>query len=338
MKPARLPIVTWIMALVVSVTLVAPRAVAQDVGERVYRTVLKSIAWVLVPNGDGRMRTGTATLVDGRRRILLTNYHVVGDKNEAIALFPVVQKNKVVAEKDFYRQILKRGQGIAGKVIARDKKRDLALIELTALPQGIVPLSLAANSASPGQDVHSVGNPGASEGLWVYTRGTVRQVLHQKWRSKLGKEDVLDLDAEVVLTQSPINPGDSGGPLVNSRGELLGVTQGVALDAAQFSVFVDVSEVKTFVASKKLTVRAAPPITGSSASPLDTARPADTQGTAATADLQERRAASKLKLVKDVLAAGNKERAIDRLEELVKEYPNTKAAEEAKQLLTKIKK
>ena len=48
----------------------------------------------------------------------------------------------------------------------------------------------------------------------------------------------------MIETDSPTNPGDSGGPLVNDKGELVGVTQGAALDAQSLSIFVDLSEVK----------------------------------------------------------------------------------------------
>ena len=52
---------------------------------------------------------------------------------------------------------------------------DLALIELIdPLPEGTVELKLAADSADPADRVHSIGNPGASGALRVYTSGTVR--------------------------------------------------------------------------------------------------------------------------------------------------------------------
>src|SRR5207249_3390857 len=101
----------------------------------------------------------------------------------------------------------------------------LALIKLDFLPPGAKVVPLAKKSVSPGQRVHSIGNPGKSEGMWVYTSGTVRQVVRMKWTVRT-EEDKLTLEAKVVQTQSPTNPGDSGGPLLNDNAELVGVTQG----------------------------------------------------------------------------------------------------------------
>ncbi len=63
----------------------------------------------------------------------------------------------------------------------------------------------------------------------------------------------------MIETDSPTNPGDSGGPLVNDRGELVGVTQGGSVDAQSLSLFVDVSEVKRFLATRA--VRDVPTLT-----------------------------------------------------------------------------
>jgi hypothetical protein len=55
-------------------------------------------------------------------------------------------------------------------------------------------------------------------------------------------------------------------------------------------------------------------------------------------DKSEARAASKLKLAKQLIDDGKGAKAKERLEELIQEYPRTKAAEEAKQILKKLKK
>jgi hypothetical protein len=125
-----------------------------------------------------------------------------------------------------------------------DKEGDLALVRLDRIPDGVPELSLAAASPEPGQTVHSIGNPGKSGALWVYTPGKVRQVYHKKWEAKIEEKKVQTFQAKVIETDSPTNPGDSGGPLVNDKGELVGVTQGGAIDAQALSIFVDLSEVK----------------------------------------------------------------------------------------------
>jgi S1-C subfamily serine protease len=329
-----MPALSWTLALLVGLSSCGLRAVAQD-GEKVYQRVIKSVAWVVVPLERKGNRvvisSGSGSLVDARHKIVLTNYHVVGDRDEAIVLFPVSQKGKMISEKDFYRKAAST-LGIHGRVIARDKLHDLALIELPSLPEGVLPIRLSAKGASPGQEVHSIGNPGRSSALWLYTNGRVRQVSHQRWTSRAG-DRVLEFDSEVVETQSPINAGDSGGPLVNSHSELVGVTHGTAVDASELSLFIDVSEVRRFLASKKLLARSpAPAVDHNETGAATENKPAE------NVELQERKAASKLKLVRQLIESGKKDRAIERLGELIKEYPKTKAAEEAKALLLELSK
>jgi hypothetical protein len=133
-------------------------------------------------------------------------------------------------------------------VVARDKKADLAIIQLESLPKEKKAVPLAASSAEPGQSVHSIGNAGKSGALWGYVPGKVRQVYHKEWKADLGGR-VLTFKAKVVETDSATNPGDSGGPLLNDKGELVGVTEGGAVNASLLSTFVDVSEVKKLLAS-----------------------------------------------------------------------------------------
>jgi hypothetical protein len=247
----------WLASTLLMATLVVPSARADvDSGAQVYQGVLKSIAWIHSPRGQGKLATGTGSLVDKQKRLILTNYHVVGDGDRATVIFPIHERGKLLAEREQYLTRI-RTEGIQGKVVARDRRRDMALIELDRLPDGVVPITLARDSAKPGQNVHSVGNPGGSGALWVYTPGKVRQMYHKRWKAKLG-DQVANFEAQVLETDSATNPGDSGGPLVNDRGELVGVTQGASIDAHLISTFIDVSEVKDFLSSKDVKVLLAP--------------------------------------------------------------------------------
>lgn len=228
-------------------------------GTGVYPYLLKSAAFIVVlqevqgPQGRGMaMANGSGSLIDRKNRLVLTNHHVAGDAQDVIVFFPGYVGGKLVAEKEQYiNRVRNRDKNnIKARVLASDMRCDLCLLQLERLPEGIEALPLSKVQATPGQPVHSIGNPGASGGLWVYTSGTVRQVYHFKWRSRGGGSDrTNEHDADVVETQSPTNPGDSGGPLVNDRGELVGVTQGGSSAGNLVSVFVDVGEVRRFVES-----------------------------------------------------------------------------------------
>jgi serine protease Do len=179
---------------------------------------------------------------------VLTNYHVVGESPKVIVFFPQYNNRKLIAEKEIFFEKIKEKSNPApvGTVVARSMKTDLALVQLDALPDGVVPLNLAKRGAVPGQRVHSIGNPGGSNALWLYTSGTVRQVSHQKWRAG-DATSYHDFEAEVVETQSPTNPGDSGGPLVNDQGDLVAVTEGGSRQAQLMSIFIHVDEVRALL-------------------------------------------------------------------------------------------
>jgi hypothetical protein len=226
--------------------------VPPDAGAGVYKRVVKSTVWIQSDRGGGRLATGSGSLVDQGRRLVLTNYHVVGDVKKATVFFPDYGTDKrPIPERQHYQGRAGR-LGIPAEVVELDKEGDLALLRLDRVPDGIPALPLAADSPDPGQAVHSIGNPGKSGALWVYTPGKVRQVYSKKWKAKLDERTTLTFQAKVIETDSPTNPGDSGGPLVNDRGELVGVTQGGAIDADSLSIFVDLSEVKRLVSRRSV--------------------------------------------------------------------------------------
>jgi S1-C subfamily serine protease len=337
---ARIPSVALLFLLTLGTGLHAQQV---ESGEKIYQRGLKSTVWVVVPleqvsrAGGGttiHVATGTGSLVSLKKRLVLTNYHVVGNKDAAVVYFPIYVKNgEVVSERKIYTS---GKTGIPGKVVARDSKKDLALIQLEVVPKGAQEVVLAAKSPSPGQRLHSIGNPGASGALWSYTQGTVRQVYTKKWRIR--GDDAFDIDAKIVETQSPINQGDSGGPVLNDRGELVAVTQGHVNDdqARLVSIFIDVSEVRALLHSKG--VVKIPETQAVIEQPVTETTPA--KSTTTTDDDKtkaEKEATHKLKLAKMLLADGLQDKARTRLKEVVDAYPKTKAAEEAKELLKNLK-
>lgn len=236
------------IAFLAIATLVLPAGPtrADEDSTKLYDAVLKSVVWINAPVGRTGLATGTGSLIDRKGRLVLTNYHVVGDNDTVTVVFPRFRDGKLVAEREFYVERVRR-EGIKAKVIARDKRRDLALIRLEDVPDAAKALVLNPDGVRPGQPVHSIGNPGGSGALWVYTPGKVRQVYRKRWKCKLGDE-VLTCEGAVIETDSAINPGDSGGPLVNDKGELVGVTQSKAIEADLLSTFVDIQEVRRFLA------------------------------------------------------------------------------------------
>jgi S1-C subfamily serine protease len=220
-----------------------PMCARADDGPAVHARLLKSTGWLRTTT-EG---VGTGWVVDAKRRWLITNLHVVGDQDRVEVFFPVERDGKVVVERQFYlenqKSLHEEGRAVRGKVIRRDEKSDLALVELDKLPEGIVAISLAEKAIGPGEIVHSIGNRHDAEALWLHTTGEVRQLGRLTdgyfWRGKK-----LATDVACLIAQSPIQPGDSGGALVNGHCEVVGVLSGGRWQAQTAAITIQVSEVR----------------------------------------------------------------------------------------------
>ncbi len=230
-------------ALAAGLLVPAASAAERTPGSGVYERLLHSVAMI-----EARGRQGTGWLADGPRRLLVTNYHVVGKEGTVTVVFPDYKDGKLIAESRHYKEngpaLGRRGRAVRGRVVASDPRRDLAVLQLGDLPDDVVPLKLATEPAAPSDRVHSVGNPGASDAFWVYTSGTVRQA----YRNRFQYQDGQQVEARVIETQAPLNPGDSGGPVVNDDGEVVGVNAAGKSDAQLVSLCIDVSEVRPLLA------------------------------------------------------------------------------------------
>lgn len=229
------------VGLTVGLLLALVASVAQS-DVNIYRQTLKSTAWVLAKNSDGTS-SGAGVFIDKDKKLVMTNAHVVGDARNTVVFFPELEDGRPVVERDHYLDNVRK-LGIKGRVIAVDRKRDLALIQLAKLPKDAKAIELAEEGATPGEDVQSIGNAGTTEALWVYSSGTVRAVYQKQFRTGAGEHNF-----KVVETQSPINSGDSGGPVVNSKGQLVAISQAISTKARLVSYCVDITEVRTFLAS-----------------------------------------------------------------------------------------
>jgi len=241
MKPVKM-----LTGLAVAVALLGTAPVrSTHADEAVYRKVLPSTVWIVTP----RNTMGSGALVDQQRRLVVTNFHVIDSISTVRVFFPQYDNKRLIARRMSY---LGRSHAwsISGRVVAADPKRDLALIQLAKLPASAVPIKLADRGASPGQTVHSIGNPGASRALWVYTSGTVRQVYRKQSLFSSGQQ----VNATILETQSPVNRGDSGGPVVNGKGELVAVTSSYTKDARLVTSNIHIKELKALLKGENSSV------------------------------------------------------------------------------------
>ncbi|HXG13083.1 MAG TPA: serine protease [Gemmataceae bacterium] len=308
--------------------------------KKLYHRLLRSSLWVAAPKGEpgpgGRRSwdTGTASLIDANRRLVLTNWHVVTERNEVFVCFPTYQGSTLVADRKFYLTVLGRGGGGRGRVIAREESKDLALIQMEVIPPGAMALPLARESVKPGDRVHSIGNPGQSDKLWVCSSHTVESVGPRKIRSRKGDREFL-VEAELIIAEVPAQPGESGGPLINDRGELVGVTQG-HLPEQEKGVYVDVKEVRALLEARGLMPKDARPVPAAVSGVVVPPKPPPTKPPDELED-EEQAAARRLRFARLLIDADKRPRAREELEAIIKTYPTTKAAAEARQLLQRLK-
>jgi tetratricopeptide (TPR) repeat protein len=217
--------------------LVAPAPAADPLTpSQVYQHTLRGTVWIHTDKG-----MGSGWLCDQDGKLLVTNHHVVGDSDTVTVFFPAYRDGKPIPERDHYRD---KERPFRGRVIDTDPGRDLAVIQLDALPEDARALALAADSPGPSDRIHAIGNPRTSAGLWAYTAGTVRGVCLTKKVLDEGQQ----LHCRVIETDSPVNPGDSGGPVADRDGRLVGVTSAHNPDGRLVSYCIDVTEVRTYLA------------------------------------------------------------------------------------------
>jgi hypothetical protein len=329
-------------------------ATAQDVGAKVYMNGMKSAVMVLNLESGSQ---GSGSVINLRDGYVLTNWHVVRGATDMLIVFPLWDKGRPVVESDLYRaQARKIGQ--LGKVVCSDQKIDLAVIKLndvSKIPKGTESVRFAAESPFAGNKIYSIGNPGASEALWIYTPGDVRQVYKKKWESGSRGKVVGEHEARIIEATSLTSGGDSGGPCFNDKGEQVGVCQGGlnAIIAQGFSYFIDVSEVRTFLKGKKIAFNSATDDGMSETIDPKAKTPDPKENVAATVEpkketpkidpaieelaRQEKAAAGMLNLIRPLTKDPNKHSfAADKLKQIVKLYPKTEAAKEAQTLLKQL--
>jgi serine protease Do len=149
-----------------------------------------------VPRDFRQRSLGTGFVIDNEGHIL-TNNHVVDGTDEI--------KVRLSDEKEY-----------DAKIIARDPKTDLALIQITS-DVSLKPLSLGdSDKLEVGEWVLAIGNP---FGLGhTVTAG----IVSAKYRQiGAGSYD------NFIQTDASINPGNSGGPLLNMQGQVVGINTAI---------------------------------------------------------------------------------------------------------------
>jgi S1-C subfamily serine protease len=177
---------------------IAPRLAAEGFdAAAVYEEGVKSVAFLSVLEKGKAKAIGSGSLIDAEKRYVLTSAHVVGNLNEVLAQFAVRGKDgRVLSDKRKYLERVEMGRAWKGKVLFRDKARDLALVQLDDMYADTPAIPLAKESARAGtRSSRSLAPPrwtvcfGRSprrcdkSGLWTWhsAMGTRRTDSRRRW-------------------------------------------------------------------------------------------------------------------------------------------------------------
>lgn len=180
--------------------------------DQIYDKTIRSLIWVVSENSQG-----SGVLIDSALRLAVTNHHVIGDDDEVAIYFPVRNRYGVlIDERSFYLDksnlgvLTGIGYAVKGRVIAKDPKTDLAVIQLDGLPDTAreiehnfnAPAHLYLERKDP---VQIFGNPGGLK-LWKWAAGFFQSV-----------------DRGMIKINAGIYKGNSGGPVLDDQGRLIGL-------------------------------------------------------------------------------------------------------------------
>ena len=184
-------------------------------------------------------------VIDRERRYVLTSAAGVGPFDRIGMAFPVLGKSgEIVGEASAYKDgielhLAKRWH--TGTVLHRDVRRDLALVKLDSLPDGVNGLSLGVADPAITDRAIAFSHPTGLEFAFAASSGTLRQRGHVA----LARAGTFP-KPEVNLFQLPATGTSPGGPICNERGQLLGVQ--AAKDAPlQQAYAASLAEVRTFL-------------------------------------------------------------------------------------------
>lgn len=164
---------------------------------------------------------GSGFIIDKEGHII-TNYHVVEGADEI--------KVKLVDGRDF-----------KAKVVGRDSKTDLALIEISSLFKDLPTLPLGdSDKVRVGDWVLAIGNP---FGLGhTVTQGII---------SATGRVIGSGPYDNFLQTDAPINPGNSGGPLMDLKGEVIGINSAIIASGQGIGFAIPSNMAKSIISQLK---------------------------------------------------------------------------------------
>ncbi len=186
---------------------------------------------------------GSGVILDGPRRLVLTNAHVIAQAMEVKAH-------------------LLDGRSFEAELVGADPDFDLAVLRLGG--SGSLPQVETGDSSAMliGETVIAIGNP------FGYSHTVTTGVVSALGRSLRTREGA---HTDFIQTDAAINPGNSGGPLINLLGQVVGINTAIIAKAEGIGFAIPVNKAARVVAELLETGRVAHVWLGLSGQDMDQA-------------------------------------------------------------------
>jgi serine protease Do len=141
----------------------------------------------------------------------------------------IVTNNHVINGASSIMVTFSDGTSVPAKVVGTDPNADLAVIQVNAPANLLVPVTVGDTAAvKVGELAIAIGNPFGLQG--TMTQGIIsglQRSLPTNLDSTTTQTGPTYNIPDIIQTDAPINPGNSGGVLVDTTGNLIGVTAAI---------------------------------------------------------------------------------------------------------------
>jgi serine protease Do len=205
---------------------------------------------VVVFAADGEsVRQSTGVLLDRDSRWLLASCHAVQGSKTLSVLFPLRVDGQLVTAPLPYQERRRRGQAIAAHVVAVDRRRDLAILELDSVPEEAIAVVFAA-PPHVRDLVTLIGNPPDRNVLWQRSTAVVLGAGPRKW--DYGDGQTVETTTLEVSVTAALADGYSGGPVFNRKRELAAVIAAEKERGSTTIYCIDTAAIRLFVLETQL--------------------------------------------------------------------------------------
>src|SRR5262249_15694535 len=114
-------------------------------------------------------------LIDREERLLLTTQRVTAQADEVEVIFPIIENNKATVNRSLWIAKAKN-QLTKGRILIADPQRDLAVILLNSVPDGVPELKLAKGTPEKDAPVTFLGAAPKSDLVWAPAASTIQKL------------------------------------------------------------------------------------------------------------------------------------------------------------------